>query len=208
MQSGGVSGAFGASTPAPSLSLGFSPSSLYPVADGTPVYTVGDTIWASSGYDYSVSLSVTSPSAGSSATAHVVARTLLSADAVTAVYNFTGRDTDGVWNLTLTTLQGPVVIPVHFVNLAAHPISLGPFAYSLGRGNLLISTTASLGDSYDQEVCATGNATSAGVTLSLPTAMDETGNLTLTPGTPFGVAATGRVNEPFSFWFELYHSYA
>jgi hypothetical protein len=200
-QSGPVSGAFGAATPAP-LSLGFSPSSLYPVADGTPVYTVGDTIWAQSGYNYSVPLSVIS------ADAHVVATTLVGPDAVTALYSFTSRDTDGVWNLTLATLQGQVVIPFHFVNLAAHPVSLGPFAYSLDRGDLQISTTASLGDSYDQEVCAAGNATGAGVTLGLPTAMGETGNLTLTPGTPFGVAATGQVNEPFSFWFELYHSYS
>jgi hypothetical protein len=206
-QPGLVSVAFGASQPIP-LSLGFGPSSLYPVANGTPVYTVGDTIWALSGYNYSVPVSVTSARAGSSATGQVVATTLLGPDAVTALYNFTGSGTDGVWNLTLTTLQGPVTVPFHFVNLAANPVSLAPFAYSLNRGNLLISTTASLGDSYDQEVCATGNATSAGVTISLPTAMDETGNLTLTPGTPFGVAASGKVNEPFSFWFELYHPYA
>ena len=135
-QSGLVPEASGAAvTPTPILlSLGFSPSSLYPVADGTPVYTVGDTIWALSGYNYSVLLSVTSAIAGSSATGQVVARTILTRDAVTAVYNFTGSDTDGVWNFTLTTLQGPAVIPVHFVNQAAHPISLGPFAYSLDRG--------------------------------------------------------------------------
>jgi hypothetical protein len=210
-----LSVASGAATPVPLLlSLGFSPSALYPVADGTPVYTVGDTIWARSGYNYSVLLSVTSPKkAGSSAAAAaggIVAETLLGQNAVTALYTFTANDTDGVWNVTLTTTQGAVVavIPVHFVNLAAHPVSLGPFAYSLDAGTLSISTTADLGDSYDQEVCAAGNATRAGVSLSLPTAMDEVGNLTLTPGTPLRVAAIGNVTEPFSFWIELYHPYA
>jgi hypothetical protein len=203
-----LSVASGAATPTPLLSLGFSPSALYPVTDGTPVYTVGDTIWASSGYNYSVQLSVTSPKSGSSATAGVVANTLLGQDAVTALYTFTANDTDGVWNVTLTTTQGVLVIPVHFVNLAAHPVSLGPLAYSLDAGTLSISTTADLGDSYDQEVCAAGNATRAGVSLSLPTAMDEVGNLTLTPGTPLRVAAIGNVTEPFSFWIELYHPYA
>jgi hypothetical protein len=207
-QSSLVSGAFGASLSVP-LSLGFSPSSLYPVADGTPVYTAGDTLWALSGYNYSVSVSLTSPTLGSS-TDVAVATTLvaLSPDAVTALYNFTASDTDGVWNLTLDTPQGPVVVPFHFVNLAAHPVSLSPLAYSLDRGDLVISTKASLGDSYDQEVCATGKAASSRVTLTLPTAMDETGHLALTPGTTVGVAATGHVGEPFSFWFELYHSYA
>jgi hypothetical protein len=204
-----LSVASGAAAPIPLVSLGFSPSTLYPVADGTPVYTVGDTIWASSGYNYSVQLSVTSPKAGSSATAGVVANTLLGQDAVTALYTFTANDADGVWNVTLTTTQGVVVvIPVHFVNLAAHPVSLGPLAYSLDAGNLSISTTANLGDSYDQEVCAAGNATRAGVSLSLPTAMDELGNIRLTPGTPLRVAAIGDVTEPFSFWIELYHPYA
>jgi hypothetical protein len=201
-----------AAPPVPLLSLGFSPSALYPVADGTPVYTVGDAIWASSGYNYSVLLSVTSPRAGSSATAagSIVAETLLGQNTVTALYTFTANDADGVWNVTLTTTQGVVVavIPVHFVNLAAHPVSLGPLAYSLDAGTLSISTTADLGDSYDQEVCAAGNATRAGVSLSLPTAMDEVGNITLTPGTPLGVAAIGNVTEPFSFWIELYHPYA
>jgi hypothetical protein len=190
------------------LSLGFSPSALYPVADGIPVYTVGDTIWSISGYNYSVPLSVTSPKAGPSATAGIVAKTLLGQNAITSLYTFTANDTDGVWNVTLTTTQGVVVISVHFVNLAAHPVSLGPLAYSLDAGTLSISTTAKLGDSYDQEVCAAGNATRAGVSLSLPTAMNEVGNITLTPGTPLGVVAIGNVTEPFSFWIELYHTYA
>lgn len=207
LEPGLASVAFGATaTPLP-LSLGFSPSALYPVSEGTPVYTVGDTIWAVSSYNNPVQISVTSARVGS-ATAAVVATTLLGREAVTALYTFTAKDPDGVWNITLSTPQGPVVIPLHFVNLAARPISLGPFAYSLSGGDLLISANADLGDSYDQEVCATGNGTSAGLGLGLPTAMGEAGNVTLTPGTPFGVAAAGVVTEPFSFWFELYHSYA
>ncbi len=208
LESGLVPVAFGATTMPISLSMGFSPSALHPVSDGVPVFTVGDTIWAESGYGYPVQVSVTSARAGSSATADVVATTLLGREAITAVYNFTAKDPDGVWNITLATMQGPVVIPFHFVNPTAHPISLGPFAYSLEGRSLLISTKANLGDSYDQEVCAAGNDTSTGVSISPPTAIDETGNITLIPGTPFGVAATGGVIEPFSFWFELYHSYA
>jgi hypothetical protein len=206
LESDPVHVASAATTPIP-LSLGFSPSAIYPVADGTPVYTVGETIWALSDYNYSVPLSLTSARVGSSRTADI-AVTTLGREAVTAIYTFTAKDPDGVWNVTLTTTQGAVVVPVHFVNLAAHPVSLGPFAYSLDGGSLSISTTANLGDSYDQEVCAVGNATSAGLSIRLPTAMDETGSIMLSPGTPFRLAATGNVTEPFSFWFELYHSYS
>src|SRR5438445_9444062 len=68
LQPGIVAGAFGAVPPPPSsnplssvaLSLGFGPSSLSPVSNGIPVYTVGDTIWAESAYNFSIPLSVTS----------------------------------------------------------------------------------------------------------------------------------------------------
>jgi len=212
----GLLAASGATNPASSsstlasvpFSLGFSPSNLTPVSGGVPVYTVGDTIWAVSGYNYSLPLAVTSAKASASATTDIVAVKLLGSEVITPLYTFTAKDTDGVWNITLGGLQGAVVIPVHFVNLADHPVSLGPLAYALDGGNLSISTQANLGDSYDQEVCAAGNATSAGVSLSLPTDMHDVGALRITPGNPVGIATSGQVNESFSFWFELYHPYA
>ena len=188
--------------------LGFSPSTLSPVANGVPVYTVGDTIWAESGYNYSLPLAVTSARAPGSASSYVPAVKLLDPGIISPLYTFSAKDTDGVWNITLVGLKGGVVIPVHFVNLADHPVSLGPLAYALDGGNLSISTQANLGDSYDQQVCAAGNATSAGISLSLPADMRDTGNLRLTAGNPAGIATSGQVNESFSFWFELYHPYA
>ena len=191
-----------------SLSLGFSPSSLSPVANGVPVYTVGDTIWAVSGYNYSIPLGVTSAKASASATSDVVAVKLLDPQVITPLYTFTPKDIDGVWNITIGSLQGTVVIPVHFVNQADHPVSLGPLAFALTGGNLAISTQANLGDSYDQQVCAAGNATDAGVSLSLPTDMHDVGSLSISAGNPVGISTSGHVNESFSFWFELYHPYA
>jgi hypothetical protein len=204
--------AFGASTASTasssaSLSLGFSASTLSPVSDGVPVYTVGDTIWAVSGYTYSITLSLKSPKAAN-APIDIVAAKVLTPQVIAPLYTFTAKDTDGVWNVTLATQQGPVIIPVHFVNPAEHPVSLGPLAYSLDGGDLSISTQANLGDSYDQEVCATGSAPSAGISLNLPTDMGDAGTIRLTPGNPVGIATTGQVSESFSFWFELYYPYA
>ena len=185
--------------------LGFSPSTLSPVSNGVPVYTVGDIMWAESGFSSQTPLSVTPARAPGSSTTNIPVVRLLSPGVITPLYTFTAKDTDGVWNVTI---GGGIVIPVHFVNLAAHPVSLGPLAYALDGGNLSISTQANLGDSYDQEVCAAGNATSAGIVMSLPADMHDSGALRLTGGNPAGVATSGQVNETFSFWFELYHPYA
>jgi hypothetical protein len=186
------------------FSLGFSPSSLSSVSEGTPVYTVGETIWAESGYNYSVPLGLESagPPLG------FVTKLNLTPLQVTPIHTFTSADIDGVWNITLATELGPVLVPVRFVNLADHrPVLLGPLQYSLDGGNLSISAQADLGDSYDQEVCAAGLASGAPLEIALPRDMGELGNISLTPGTPLGISTIG-VFEPLSFWFELYHTYA
>src|SRR5580658_10301214 len=81
LESDPVPAASAVTTPIP-LSLGFSPSALYTVADGIPVYTVGETIWALSDYNYSVPLSLTSARVGSSATGDVAVTTTLGRGAV------------------------------------------------------------------------------------------------------------------------------
>ena len=193
-----------ANSPSPPLSLGFGPSSLVPVSGGTPVYTVGETVWAESGYNYTVAASLASPTPSA-----VVAELNLEPQLVAPIHTFTQADPDGVWNITLESAQGPVVVPVRFVNLADHrPVLLGPLQYSLDGGNLSISAQANLEDSYDQEVCAAGSATGAPVVVALPRDMGDSGSVSLTPGNPFGVSTLGLLTQPFSFWFELYHAYA
>jgi hypothetical protein len=210
----GVVAAFGAS-PAPAysptssipFSLGFGPSSLAPISDGIPIYTVGDTIWAASGFNSPIALSVTSAKAGSAVPSKVVPIESLGPLGIAPLHTFTPTDADGIWNVTIGGQQGTIVVPVRFVNPAAHLVSLGPLQYSLDGGNLSISAQANLGDSYDQEVCAGGDVAGAGVSLSLPAGMRDAGKVTLIPGSPFTIVTSGLVNESTSFWFELYHPY-
>jgi hypothetical protein len=207
----GTASAAGSSVSAPSLSLGFSPSSLSPVSGGVPIYTTGETIWAESAYNDSVTLSLTSAPPPDGAPAVVVATKPLDPEAVTPLYTFTPADTDGIWNitLTLTSTQGSATIPVRFVNLANHrPVSLGPVQYSLEGANLSISAQADLGNSYDQEVCAAGSTPEPALNVSLPRDMGDSGSIALTPGNPIGISVLGVLNKPLSFWFELYHPYA
>jgi hypothetical protein len=202
-------GAFGLSSPAlvasTSLSLGFGPTSLSPLSSGVPVYTVGEAIWAQSGYDTPVALSLTAPAGGHAGAPSLY---LLEPHVITPLYTFASSDSDGIYNLTLAGSQGTVVIPVHFVNPSDHAVSLSALQYSLADGNISISAQADLGDSYDQEVCASGPEASAGVTLKLPASMGENGQLTLSPGNRFSVTMTGTARSSFSFWFELIHPYA
>jgi hypothetical protein len=206
----GYAAAFAASTdPTQSipLSLGFGPSSLSPVSNGVPIYAVWDTMWAASGFNQTVTLSVTSPSAGPAAPSTVI-KDSLSPRAIAPLHTFTPSDTDGVWNITVGSQQGTFVIPVHFLNTVQHRrVLLGPLQYSLDAGNITISAQASLGDSYDQEVCAVGNGTGGAIGLSLPRDMGDVGRVSLVPGNPFTVTVSGRVSGPSSFWFELYHPY-
>jgi len=192
-----------------SISLGFGPSSLSPVSGGIPVYTTGETIWAESAYNYSVTLSLTSPPLSDGSPGAVVATKPLDPEAAAPLYTFAPADTDGVWNITLASAQGSATIPVRFVNLVNHrPVSLGPIQYSLEGANLSISAQADLGSSYEQEVCAAGSVPRPAVTLSLPRDMGDSGSIALTPGNPVGITVLGVLNKPLSFWFELYHPYA
>jgi hypothetical protein len=207
--SGAASAAANSPVSAPSISLGFSPSTLSPVSGGVPVYTTGETIWAESAYNYSVTLSLTSAPLPDGSPGAVVASKPLDPEAVAPLYTFTPADTDGIWNITLASTQGSATIPVRFVNLVNNrPVSLGPIQYSLEGGNLSISAQADLGNSYDQEVCAAGSIPEPAVTLSLPGDMGDSGTIALTPGDPVGITVLGSLNKPLSFWFELYHPYA
>ena len=125
LQAGSLPAAFGQSGPSAAtspptssatysvpLSLGFSPSTLSSVSSGTPVYTVGDTIWALSGYNYSVPISVTSAKVNSSVSTDIVASTVLDPQVITPLFTFGSGDVDGLWNITVGSMQGAAIVPV------------------------------------------------------------------------------------------------
>ena len=47
------------------------------------------------------------------------------------------------------------------------------------------------------------------MTTNLPAGLGDVGNVTIVPGNPVSIDASGKnITKPFSFWFELYHPYA
>jgi hypothetical protein len=188
------------------FSLGFGPSSMAPVSGGVPVYAVGDTLWAESSNSSTI-VTLVAPDFRS------VASTRLQPQAIVPVYTFGTADPDGTWNLTVEepgASAGSIVtssIPVRFVNLDSHSVSVGPPSYSLSGGQMVISAPVDLGDSYDQELCGSERG-AQGVQFPIPVALGA-GEVAIAPvGGQFQVTTDGLVNSSFDFWFELYHPYA
>ena len=183
------------------ISLGFSPSTIAPVSGGVPVYTVGDSIWAMSSFPQSVTVSLMS------ANATQVLSQKLQPMAITPLYTFGPKDADGKWNFTI--ISGGLYFPVSFlfVNLKSHLVAIGSPSYTLSGDSLAISAPTSLGDSYDQEVCASSASDRAGVRFAIPASIGA-GTVTITPGSQIAVTTSGVVNSTFTFWFELYHPYS
>ena len=193
----------------PSVELGFGPSSLVPLSQGSPIYTVGDQLWLSS--DYNLSLSAALYPSGSSIPVSVVP---VSYKSVELVYTFRPSDQSGVWSLVLVSGTLPLqVIQVYF----ERPPDLTPPALSsssiLSNGTLLTDFTMNLGEGYNGEGCVVGNVTPSAVSFSFPPS-DGQGEVTLTTNgsainvlsAPFGIH-TGQSNS-MDFWLELYYPYS
>ena len=193
----------------PLVELGFSPSSLVPLSQGNPIYTVGDQLWLSSGYNLSLSAALY-PS-GSSTPVSVVP---INYKSVELVYTFGPSDQSGVWSLVLVSGTLPLqVVQVYF----ERPPDLNPPALSssslLSNGTLLTNFNMSLGEGYNGEGCIVGSVTPSVVPFSFPSS-DGEGEVTLTTNgstisvlsAPLGIH-TGQSNS-MDFWVELYYPYS
>jgi hypothetical protein len=175
---------------------------MSPVGAGVPVYTAGDSLWASSDYNQSVTVSLVS------ASAQPVETETLDPQAIIPLYSFGAGDAPGVWNITVGAPDGKVVVPFHLVNTKGQGVGIESTSYSLQGGNLSISGNASLGFSYAQEVCALSNDSMNRMSFQLPQSLGQ-GNVTISgAGNQFSVATAGTIDSPFAFSFELYYPYA
>lgn len=193
----------------PLIELGFGPSSLVPLGQGSPIYTIGDQLWLSS--DYNLSLSAALFPSGSSIPVSVVP---ISYKDVELVYTFGPNDQSGVWSLVLVSGTLPFqVIQVYF----ERPPDLTPPVLSssslLSNGTLLSNFTMNLGEGYNGEGCIVGSVTPSAVQFSFPSS-DGDGEVTLTTNgsaisvlsAPLGIH--GGQSNSMDFWVELYYPYS
>jgi hypothetical protein len=189
------------STRPPDISLGFDQSSLVPVSQGLPVYTLGDQVWIESHYNYSV-IARLSPPAGSSGSYN-----LLYYGEPVSLYTFQPGDPTGTWTLDLTYGSGFVAsMSVTVVSLSENSSVLFRGA-SVSSGFLSTSYSLHADGAYDIQACVLGTRTS-GLQLSIPPSYGTGTTLLNMTGSSYSLAVRGALLGPTEIWFELYHTYS
>ena len=193
----------------PSVELGYGPGSLFPLAQGTPVYTGGDQLWVGSAYGGALSAELFAPGA-----TVPVSTVPISSSSVQEVYTFSGSDESGQWSLVLVSQKLPIeVIPVEVEQPPALSSPRLSSASLLTNGSLLANFTMSLGESYNGQGCLLGSSVPSQVSFAFPAA-DGQGSVILTTNgmalnaysVPSGTP--GARSSSMDFWVELYYPYS
>ena len=143
----------------PPIELGYGPTALFPVQTGTPVYAVGDQMWARSGFNATVHLDIQpAQTVGAPPTAEVA----LAPGIPTLLHVFSSDDPLGLWILTSPD-AGPGFSPVFFeVSATTVSSSLGVSSHRLSGGTLAVNLSVSGGlQFYDGEACLVGGSQGA-----------------------------------------------
>ncbi len=188
----------------PRIGLGFGPADIFPLSQGTPIFTNGDNIWVQDEYNYSVFVSLYSPDG----TIPVPIRSAPS-DQPTLLYTFGPGDEDGNWSLTVTGLAGATsTVPIQLVGHDQQSApGLTDVAFGPG-GQLAVGFSLPLQDEYDVQACTSASARLTDTLFQLPPSLGI-GKLAVqvTDGNAT-VSAPTDVADPYSFWLELYHPYS
>lgn len=183
--------------------VGLSPSTLAPMSQGVPVYTVGDELWMTSnlGSSLRASLSPNSFPPNSSSTT-------LDPGAVALLHTFREADIGGNWSLRLSSPNASQTVPVQFVkqNQNLLPV-LTSHAFS-NKGDLLLNYTMNAGSAYDIQACVLGADVPAVVQIPIPSAMGSGQLLLRRANVNATVTLLGQLSSTSTFWFELHHLYS
>ncbi|HEV2138213.1 MAG TPA: hypothetical protein VGR53_05175 [Nitrososphaerales archaeon] len=181
------------------VGLGYSPGTLTPVDQGTPVYTAGDELWVVS-YGEPLNLELLNSSAkleGTFVLGHMQPILL---------HTFTSSDKPGRWLFNMTTFSSGS--PNYYFSVGlVDPGTILPRMTSVhvdSSGLLSLGFNANLGTAYSTSACLVGQNPLGSVPIPIPTSLG-TGQLILTRNVSLTtIQASGRILTPFSFWFELH----
>lgn len=195
----------GAATGAPLVDMGYSPSILFPVSQGTPVYTAGEQLWVMSLYPGTATVRVSQASA-LPVNGSVIVRTVQSGVPV-RIATINSTTPQGLW-----LLQAPngTASPVPFLVSDAEnrPAGLSLGAYRLAKGSLVMNfTTDGSAELYDETACVLGSGGSPAAEIALPSAVGS-GSVNITrDGGSLQVEPEGRVGANSSLSVELYRAF-
>lgn len=188
-----------------SLSFGYGPTSMTPLSEGIPVYSISDQMWVQSSANQSITLNLISPSGA------YVASTTLAPFSDSLIYTFAPSDPEGTWSVSIATQQGSNAFPLLVVNPANHLLTGYISYFSLQSANLNMGFNFSKTNAYNVEGCFAPNSSQLrSVTLSIPSGIG-TGRIQLVwngSNSNSTVYVNGGIVQPFSFWFSLYYTYS
>lgn len=185
------------------LELGYGLTTLVSVSSGVPVYTIGDTFWALSNFNGSVSGTLASPN--SATTVH---RNLETGIPV-PIHQFTTSDVEGTWSFRLLlSNHEKFFIPVHFVKPSDHSPKSSPYRYSLDNDKVRVGFDISSADVYDEEACLLTKQTEGLAAFHMPQAVGAGDIGIRRVGNSLIVGTNASIKSTFAFWLELYHPYS
>ncbi len=188
------------------LSLGYGPSNLTPVDQGTPVFSRGDHLWVMVNYtDY---VEVYARFSGDSPAQFFNFLQVIEPGTPTLLHTFNDSDPTGFWTFTTSVPYFPEVTFL-LSNASVSHVGLSLTAHRIQKGQLAMNFSSSGAYGfYDADACVAGAASVTVAKVGIPTA-DGGGYLEVQAnGGQFLATEVSTANGTFSFWFELYHEYS
>ena len=190
-------------TAAPSLDLGYGPSTLFSVSGGTPVFSAGDQLWVRSHYSSTLSIRVY----------HFFSNTTyflgpVEPETPARLLQFNGTDPQGLWSLEALDSSLP---PILFLlsDAGSAPANLTLAEAKLNGGVLDMNFTTSPGQGLQEaQACTLGSQAPSEAVVSIP-AIVGGGTISLAmDGNKIDANASGASMGNFTLQVDLYYSYA
>ena len=185
----------------PLIGLGYDPATVQPVANGIPVYTVGDQMWIQSYYSNTTALISLQNPRGEIPSGLIT----LDPGQVYDVYTFGATDLPGQWTLSITTSYGNFNVPFTFgmTNTSLIPRYIGSTLSDniLNQAFELPQTNA-----YDIQACTAGQ--SLGSTVIYGLQGGSNGSIDVSLGENSTRVSVSQTSYPLAVWLELYSPYS
>lgn len=185
------------------IELGYSVTTLAPVQNGIPVYSVGDSLWILSTSSLVISAELLSPNKVP------VSSRNISVSAAYFMYKFSESDTTGDWTIRTTLVNSSTVtIKVPFVNPRAYEIGARLFNYTLNAGELSLNFALLPSRGFNFVGCVAGSDVNSTIQIPIPGNLGSgiivaSGNLDNA-----NLSALGEISQTFSLNLEWDYSYS
>jgi hypothetical protein len=185
----------------PLIGLGYDPATVQSVANGIPVYTVGDQMWIQSYYFNTTALISLQNPRGEIPSGLIT----LDPGQVYDVYTFGATDLPGQWTLSITTSYGNFNVPFTLVltNMSLIPRFMGS---SLSDNVLNQAFELPQTSAYDVQACTMGQ--SLGNTVIYGLQGGRNGSIDVSLGENSTRVSVSQVSYPLAVWLELYSPYS